>query len=138
MNWPVPQAGMLINYSYLWGREAALGQEEGVKDRPCAVVIAKRDRDGMLNLRVLPVTHRPPLLSDEAVEIPAPIKARLRLDDARSWIVLSELNEFPWPGPDVRPLGRGGTPIYGFLPNNFFKHVLQQMAKRRVRVTRRP
>ena len=128
---------MLINYSYLWGGEADLGREEGVKDRPCAVVIAKRDRDGHLNVRVLPVTHRPPMQPDEAVEIPASIKIRLGLDDARSWIALSELNEFPWPGPDVRPLGKSGNPIYGFLPNTFFRYVLQQMAKRRVRVTRR-
>lgn len=137
MSWPPPQAGMLINYSYLWSGEADLGREEGVKDRPCAVVIAKKDEDGRLIVRVLPVTHRHPLQPDEAVEIPATVKRRLGLDEARSWIVLSELNVFPWPGPDVRPLGKSGNPIYGFLPNNFFRHVLQQMAKRRVRATKR-
>ena len=36
------------------------------------------------------------------VEIPAPVKERLRLDADRSWVVLSEWNEFIWPGPDVR------------------------------------
>ena len=137
MKWPAPQAGMLIRYSYLWDGEAQLEREEGAKDRPCAVVIVIKGNDDHVNVRVLPVTHRRPLQPDEAVEIPAPIKIRLGLDDAPSWIVLSELNEFPWPGPDVRPIGDTGSPVYGFLPNNFFRHVLVQLSRRRVRVTKR-
>ena len=33
------------------------------------------------------------------MEIPLATKARLGLDDARSWIVLNEANRFIWPGP---------------------------------------
>jgi hypothetical protein len=93
---------MLIRYSYLWSGEAQLGKEEGVKDRPCAVVIVTKGEGHELHVRVLPVTHRPPTMPDEAVEIPAATKNRLRLDDAPSWIILTEMNDFLWPGPDVR------------------------------------
>jgi len=37
---PKPEAGMVINYSYLWAREARAGQEEGAKNRPCAIILA--------------------------------------------------------------------------------------------------
>lgn len=137
MSWPPPQAGMLINYSYLWDGEAKLGREEGVKDRPCAVVIVTRNKDEEVVVRVLPVTHRRPTIEGEAVEIPMPIKRRLGLDSEPSWIVLSELNDFPWPGPDVRPIRNTGNPIYGFLPGRFFRHVLEQMASRRIRIVKR-
>lgn len=137
MKWPAPQAGMLIRYSYLWSGEAQLGREEGVKDRPCAVVIVTKGEGDNTYVRVLPVTHRAPLYPDEAIEIPAPIKSRLRLDAAPSWIVLSETNVFPWPGPDVRPVGNTGNPVYGFLPNNYFRHVLLQLAKRRIQIIQR-
>ena len=39
MIWPEPEPGLVIRYSYLWDREARAGREEGVKDRPCAVVM---------------------------------------------------------------------------------------------------
>ena len=56
-----------------------------------------------LVVRVLPITHAPPLDRSEAIEIPQRAKQRLELDDERSWIVLSESNRFVWPGPDLRP-----------------------------------
>jgi hypothetical protein len=46
---------------------------------------------------VLLITHSPPDNASLAVEIPAKVKQRLQLDDAGSWIVLSEWNEFIWP-----------------------------------------
>lgn len=45
-------------------------------------------------------TYMPPEHPALAVEIPARVKNRLNLDDASSWVVLSEWNEFVWPGPD--------------------------------------
>jgi hypothetical protein len=53
---------------------------------------------------VLPITHTPPDHPALAVEFPAKVKDRLQLDDARSWVVLFECNEFVWPGPDPRRL----------------------------------
>jgi hypothetical protein len=74
---------------------------------------------------VLPITHTAPERPDDAVEIPTPVKQRLGLDTERSWIVISEVNEFVWPGPDLRPLpGRDeSTIVYGALPPKFFTYI---------------
>ena len=106
---PKPVAGLIIRYSYLWYREHLEGRDEGQKDRPCAIVAALRlDENGDTRVLVLPITHTPPDHPALAVEIPFKVKNRLQLDDARSWVVLSEWNEFVWPGPDLRRL-RGAT-----------------------------
>ena len=71
---------------------------------------------------VLPITHAPPDHPALAVEIPAKVKNRLQLDDARSWVVLSEWNEFVWPGPDLRrlPGATDASIAYGMLPPGLF------------------
>ena len=125
MSWPTPQPGLVIRYSYLWHTEAVTGQEDGVKDRPCAVVLALRDEEGRTRVYALPITHSAPAAVEDAVEIPALIKARLGLDGERSWVVVSEANVFAWPGPDLRPLPGQGleSAAYGFLPPGFFRVV---------------
>lgn len=121
MTWPAPQPGLVVRYSYLWKREAEAGRDEGVKDRPCAIVVAIEGGADHTRVLVLPVTHAPPQLLDEGIEIPQPTKLRLGLDSERSWIMVSEANDFIWPGPDLcflpgqgpestasgRPSGRG-------------------------------
>lgn len=102
-----PSVGAVIRYAYLWADKAVRGRSEGLKDRPCAVVVSTRDEDGHPLLLVLPITHSQPSAQDLAVEIPALTKQRLGLDDARSWIVTKEYNRFTWPGPDIRPDNRG-------------------------------
>jgi len=71
------------------------------------------------------VTHTPPADSRLAVEIPTATKTRLGLDDARSWIVLSEANRFQWPGPDLRPIpgAKDATVAYGLLPAALYELV---------------
>jgi hypothetical protein len=117
---PKPAPGHVISYAYLWQREHQRGQEEGLKDRPCAVILVVTGDDGDERVTVLPVTHTPPTQPDNAIEIPAATKRRLGLDDARSWIVLTEANRFTWPGPDLRPLKHGNANriLYGELPAN--------------------
>lgn len=113
MKIPKPEEGLVINYSYLWHQEAALGREEGRKDRPCAVILASQgDR-----VAVAPITHTPPKGS-EAIEVPPQVKKQLGLDDQRSWIVTTEVNHFTWPGHDVRPVNRQNPNQmeYGKLP----------------------
>jgi hypothetical protein len=85
------------------------GQEEGVKDRPCAIVLISSDEEGEQWVTVLPVTHTPPSVPELAIEIPATTKRRLALDDERSWVVLREANRFLWPGPHLRPARPGDT-----------------------------
>jgi hypothetical protein len=128
LSFPAPQPGLVIRYSYLWAREADAGRDGGVKDRPCAVLLATRDEEGDLKVIVLPVTHARPVDPDSAIEIPAPTKRRLGLDDDQSWIVVTECNVFAWPGPDLR-FARGGSAesaAYGLLPRRLIEMVRER------------
>lgn len=118
MSLPPPRPGQVIAYAYLWAREHRRGHEEGRKDRPCAVVAARQVIEGREVVTVVTVTHTPPHDPADAVAIPAPLKAHLGLDDAPAWIVVTETNDFLWPGPDIRPDAE-----YGMLPPRFFAHV---------------
>ncbi len=102
----------MIRYSYLWKREQDEGREDGSKDRPCAIVLSVLDEDGEREVLALPITHTAPANPDDAIEIPAVTKNRLGLDADRSWIVITEANEFVWPGPNLGPLpGRDTSTI---------------------------
>jgi hypothetical protein len=130
---PKPESGMVIRYSYLWASEANAGLEDGKKDRPCAIILAARESGGEFRVQVLPITHTPPSAASDAIEIPALLKKHLKLDDDRSWIMLSEYNEFIWPGYDLRPIGKTGNPVYGFLPPKFFQHLTSRFLLRQNR-----
>ena len=71
---------------------------------------------------VLPITHTVPNSDTRSIEIPSQVKSQLGLDGERSWIVLSEWNEFTWPGCDLRQLHEGddATVAYGMLPQGLF------------------
>jgi len=130
--WPVPQPGLVIRYSYLWEREAREGRDEGVKDRPCAIVLVLlRDGDAPI-VRVLPITHTAPADLADALEIPLATKQRLGLDSGRSWVVLTEANDFIWPGPDLRPAvsGEPSSVAYGMLPPGFMKALRARLIER--------
>ena len=115
--------GWIFRYAYLWDRQHREGREEGDKDRPCLVLaVVSTDEGGGRIVRVLPITHSPPSDPAGAIEIPTRVKERLRLDDARSWIVLTESNRFHWPGPDLRPVG-SDSGYYGPLPPQLFAEV---------------
>lgn len=123
---PAPEPGLVINYGYLWHYEREAGQEEGRKDRPAVIVVCvERESDGATVVTALPVTHSAPSTPQHAVEIPAAVKRHLGLDDARSWIVVIEGNDFVWPGYDLRKIPGTGRFDYGFLPPRFFEKVLQ-------------
>jgi hypothetical protein len=120
---PAPEPGLVINYSYLWHHEHESGAEEGRKDRPTVVVLCVEGGSaGETTVTVLPVTHRRPEAQHTAVEIPASVKRHLGLDDDPSWIIVSEGNDFVWPGYDLRRRADGGY-VYGFLPPRLFDRV---------------
>ncbi len=125
MSLPTPRPGLVIGYSYLWAREHGQGAEEGNKDRPCAIVAARQVVEGREVVTVLPITHTPPSDPRDAVEIPAAVKQHLGLDNLRSWIVVTETNDFLWPGTDLRPVSSMSPSRfeYGMLPPRFFAHV---------------
>lgn len=132
MSWPDPRPGLVIRFSYLWKREADAGREEGVKDRPCAIVLAVEKQKGHTRVIVLPVTHSVPQPPDEGIELPTETKRRLGLDSERSWIIVSDANDFVWPGPHPRFLpGQGPeTSAYGFLPPAAFRAVRERFLAR--------
>jgi hypothetical protein len=125
---PVPHPSRVIRYAYLWYDEHVRGQEEGIKDRPCVIVLAKHSAGENTMVTVAPITHTPPLHPEEAVEIPLPTKQRLGLDTARSWVMVNEVNRFLWPGPDIRPIPeRSGTFAYGDLPPALFRQMKERL-----------
>lgn len=143
MSLPAPRPGLVISYAYLWHWEHERGAEEGIKDRPCAIVAARQiiaDRD---MVTVVPVTHSPPADPADAIEMPAALKAHLGLDDQPSWIVITETNDFLWPGPDLRPVPGAAPPRFadGMLPPRFFAHlrgkILQAHRQRQVERVKR-
>jgi hypothetical protein len=129
VNWPVPRPGLVIRYSYLWESEAQQGREEGVRDRPCAIVLVLLREGEHPIVRVLPVTHTRPADPANALEIPQATKTRLGLDSERSWVVLTETNDFIWPGPDLRPVVSGdlSSVVYGVLPPGFMRVLRQRL-----------
>jgi hypothetical protein len=137
---PEPLPGLVIRYSYLWHADHLEGKEEGLKDRPCALIAAIRTGNaGKLRTIVLPITHSLPAHPELATEIPPKVKAALKLDSERSWIICVEWNEFVWPGPDLRrlPNADDSSVAYGFLPPKLLKQVterfLELLKERRVK-----
>jgi hypothetical protein len=133
---------LVVRYSFLWSHEQAVGAEEGGKDRPCAIVVAARlQEDGAIITFVSPVTHSPPDDADSSLEIPSAVCKSLGLDAGRHWLRLDELNEFAWPGYDLRPIPGTDEYAYGMLPQALFEQLYQGIVRRqlarRTRVQRR-
>jgi hypothetical protein len=125
MEIPTPEPGLVICYSYLWRDEHKSGQEEGLKHRPSVIVlVVEGSGDEAPLVTVLPITHSAPRDPTAAVEIPSAVKRHLGLDHARSWVVVSEGNEFLWPGYDLRKRPNSDSYEFGILPGRFFEQVL--------------
>ena len=127
---PDPVPGLVIGYVYLWRNQQDQGREEGLKDRPCVVVLAVRREAGERVVTVAPITHARPRHPSDAIELPTATKRRLGLDDAQSWIVATEMNRFLWPGPDLRPVpGKPGVFAYGSLPRQLMLQLIERIAE---------
>lgn len=126
---PEPFPGLVIRYAYLLRKEHLAGQEEGVKDRPCAIVLSTRKAGDEYIVTVAPITHSSPASTATCVEIPQRVKQHLKLDSERSWIVCSEVNRFVWPGPDLRRIPDGIGYVYGVLPPKLFEQVKQTLLR---------
>lgn len=125
---PDPKPGLVFRYDYLWSRDAASGHDQG-KDRPACLVVAGDPLIAPNFVVILPITHTPPSGDTVAVEIPAKVKAALLLDDARSWIIVSDFNVDQWPNGGLSPVPGGkGAWSYGFIPPGLFKQVKDAFA----------
>ncbi len=112
---PDPKPGLVIRYDYLWMHEAAAGHDQG-KTRPSCLVAA----DPAVLPRyvvLLPITHTPPAGDTVGIEVPARVSQALGLDDAPSWVIVSEHNIDEWPNAGLSPLpSQPDTFSYGFIP----------------------
>lgn len=93
---------------------------QGEKRRPCVIILAVQDRLGDTIVTVAPVTHVKPRDPRHGVEIPRRLKDYLGLDQAKSWVIATDLNEFIWPGDYVFPIpgGRLDQYDYGTVPQS--------------------
>lgn len=91
------------------------------------VVVARIVAGDRTELFVAPITHSSPARGD-GIEIPPRVKQHLGLDVERSWIIATELNRFTWPGPDIRPVAEGDTPLYGTIPAKLFEQLRQAIS----------
>jgi hypothetical protein len=100
---PEPKPGFVVRYDYLWTHEAAAGRDQG-KDRPACLVAASDSQTRPRFVVLLPITHAPPGGNTIGIEIPAKVKQAIELDDARSWVIISEHNIDEWPNVGLTPI----------------------------------
>lgn len=94
------------------------------------VVVARTVRESEVELLVAPVTHSRPERPEDGIEMPTSVKRHLGLDSEHSWIILTELNRFTWPGYDVRPAAGRDSPLYDAIPKWLFLKVREGIARR--------
>jgi hypothetical protein len=127
VDYPSPEPGLVISYSYLWRNEAAAGQVEGTKPHPAAMILVQEQ--GLKPLvTVVPITHSAPSGSDVAIAIPPRLAARLGLDAKPQWVIVSEANQFHWPGFDIEP-NKNGDYVYGFVAPELLKQIAAKFAE---------
>jgi len=115
--------GDVIQYVYLWAYEELEGHLEGRKECPCAVMIVHA---GKHIVGVCPIIHAPPRVG-HGIRVPAETCKRLGLDEqAPCWVITTEMNQFVWPGPDIRR-APSGQHSYGLMPAKLFEQVKAQL-----------
>ncbi len=113
------------------------GQDHGVKDRPCVIVLTSKPlEDGGRRTVVCRITHTPPEDNDSAVEIPPKVAAHLNLVVQRSWIRTHEVNTFTWEEGRI-PFGlspvRRDNWTFGHIPPKLYRQVRDQVMVNRER-----
>ena len=92
---------------------------------------------------VLPVTSRQPAVPEDGEKLSEATRRRLGLPPEPCWVMLSEVNHFIWPGPDLRPVAHpaGSFCTYGLLSARQFRRirdtVLQRARERTLRAVPR-
>jgi hypothetical protein len=115
MRKPEPKRGLVVRYDFLWDHEARKGQQEGTKDRPCAVIHAiKQEQNGLFSVLLAPITHTPPT-EKNGIEIPHAVAKSVGLDDERQWIKTDALNRVSWDDAGITPASKKKWE-YGRLP----------------------
>ena len=120
---PQPRPGLIFRYDYLWNHDFAAGRDHG-KERPACLIAAMDPGTSPRFVVILPITHTRPDKDTVGVEIPVRVREALGLDDAPSWVIVSEHNVDEWPNGGLAPLpGQPGVFSYGFIPPGLFAQV---------------
>jgi hypothetical protein len=124
-----PKPGFVIRYLYDWSTPGETVATSAEKERPAVIILAIMKGPNGTMVRVAPITHRAPDRAERAVELPQRTKARLGLDGERSWVILDHMNEFVWPGPDIRPVPgqEPATIYYGPLPPALYEDIKHRL-----------
>jgi len=129
---PLPDltVGLVVRYEYLWHRSSRAA-DTADKDHPACVVATYRQQGRPEDFVIyLPISHAQPHGDEEGIELPDDVKAKIGLDSARQWVMLSECNVDAWPF-DLRQLpGRPGQFHYGHFPPGMFKLVRDAFVER--------
>jgi hypothetical protein len=135
---PNPEIGLVVHYAYLFHNRTRNIGDAG-KDRPCLIVAVFPDKEEPLRTGVLylPITHSEPSLEEEAIEIPADVKAAAGLDGLQQWLLVSQANLDTWPEDIFHRPSKPGIFHYGFVPPGFFKTVQTTFARLYVQKTLR-
>ena len=124
MAFPAPEVGLVVSFACLWRHEQQSGNTEGSKNRPCVIVTAIEEVEGQTVVTVSPITHSQPEDASSGIEIPFKVKRHLGLDSEKSWVILTEVNRFTWPGYDLRPVTVGTSRVdHGFMPPALFDQI---------------
>jgi hypothetical protein len=126
---PEPKPGLVIRYDYLWADEAAAGRDTS-KDRPACLVAATDATTSPRFVVILPITHTRPRTGVAAVEIPDRVRRAIGLDDAPSWVIVSEHNVDEWPRGLAAIPGKPRTYSYGFIPPGLFAQIKTRFLER--------
>ncbi len=107
------------------------GSAQGNRVPRCASLVPVKDGDGEQEV-IAPFTPRQPQRPEDAIEILPATRQRLDVDSERSWIVITEADEFSRPGLRLRAaFGRDDTTtVHGALPPKLFIHVRNRVLER--------
>lgn len=119
----------MIRHGYVWKHEAEAGRESGAKDRPCVIILAVQAIEGRPVVTVVPITHTKPAHDSSGVRLFETVQRQLGLDTEPAWAIVSEVNRFVWPGPDLRPISpdKPDTFAYGFLSRDLLLEIRDRM-----------
>ena len=118
------QNGTLVQYQFLWSREASKGQVEGTKRRPCAIIL-RSPLPSSDRIFLIPVTTKEPDEKIPALEIPELEARRMGLNEPmRRWIILNEINVDEIPSYVLEPNAKIGQ-----IGVSFFRTILLEFKK---------
>ena len=102
---PKPKPGLVIGYEFLFREDEEVGRENVSRPHPCAVVLVLENGADQ-RVAVAAISHSRPSPGEAQYRMKlTPSECReMGLDDGEHWINLSDINNFDWPGYDLKPI----------------------------------